>query len=139
MSRPSCLKKPWRCANSTNELFQKPRCATATFKVSAAAVVAAINAIRLVRVATVLRMASPRLKVSDVNASCPARRSYPDTLDPAFRCAHAGYATGAGARDLRPDGGHSQCWHRMQSSGPLGPHREGRSQCRTIHTPTGGI
>jgi hypothetical protein len=35
MSSPSCLKKPCWSANSMNELFQKPRCGTATLRVSA--------------------------------------------------------------------------------------------------------
>ena len=40
MSRPASLKKPCFKANSMNVLFQNPRCATATFNVSALALTA---------------------------------------------------------------------------------------------------
>jgi hypothetical protein len=59
MSSPSCLKNPWRSANSTNELFQKPRWATATLKVSAATLFVTTVAIPLMRMAMVVRMAFP--------------------------------------------------------------------------------
>src|SRR5215216_4445142 len=57
MSSPSCLKNPWVTANSTNDEFQKPRCATATFKVSAAAPFVTAIAIKLKRMAMLLCMA----------------------------------------------------------------------------------
>ena len=61
MSSPSCLKNPWSRANSMNDEFQNPRCATATFSVSAAARCAAVMASRPMATAMILRMAFPRI------------------------------------------------------------------------------